>query len=64
MKLAPMMSEERGLSFGPEIFGSCRSEVDGSNGVVSFQKEWADLHSFEGLGRGLSRDFGGAWRCV
>ena len=30
--------EACGLSFGPEIFGSCRSEVDGSNGVVSFQK--------------------------
>ena len=29
----------RGLSSGPEILGSCRSEVDGSNGGVGFVKK-------------------------
>ena len=47
MKLAPMMSEARGLSSGPEIFGSCRSEVDGSNGGIGFVKKFSDSCRFE-----------------
>ena len=44
--------EARGLSFGPKIFGFCRSKAVEDHGIVSFPKSWADLHRFEGLGRG------------
>ena len=64
---APMMPrrvEARGLSSGPEIFGSCRSKAAEDQGIVSFQKLWADLHSFEWLNRWSSLVYGGAWRRV
>ena len=54
----------RGLSSVPEIFGSCRSKAAEDQGIVSFQKLWADLHSFEWLNRLSSRVYGGAWRRV
>ena len=41
-----------GLTFGPEIFGLCRSKAVEDHGIVSFPKSWADLHRFEGLGCG------------
>ena len=44
--------EAHGLSFGPKIFGFCRSKAVEDLGIVSFPKSWADLHRFEGLGRG------------
>ena len=56
--------EARGLSFGLEIFGLCRSKVVEDHGIVSFPKSWADLHSFEGLSRWSSRVYGDAWRRV
>ena len=48
-----MSPEARGLTFGPEIFGLCRSKAVEDHGIVNFPKSWADLHRFEGLGRGL-----------
>ena len=61
----PRRVEARGLSSVPEIFGSCRSKAAEDQGIVSFQKLCADLHSFEGLSRWSSRICGGAWwlRC-
>ena len=35
------------------FFGLCRSKVVKDHGIVNFPKSWADLHRFEGLGRGL-----------
>ena len=52
----------RGLTLGPEIFGSCQSEAVESSGIVHFLKLLADLHRFEGLGCGSLSDCGGAWR--
>ena len=54
----------RAWAFGPEIFGFCRSKAVKDHGIVNFPKSWADLHRFEGLGRGSSRVCGGAWRRV
>ena len=34
------------------FFGFCRSKAVEDRGIVSFLKLWADLHRFEGLGRG------------
>ena len=56
--------EARGLSFGPKIFGFCRSKAVEDHGIVSFPKSWADLHRFEGLGRGSFLVCGDAWRRV
>ena len=64
---APMMPRRvgaRGLSSGPKIFGSYRSKAAEDQGIVSFQKLWADLHSFEWLNRLSSRVYGGEWRRV
>ena len=52
----------RARVFGPEIFGFCWSKALKDHGIVSFLKSWADLHRFEGLGRGSSQVCGGAWR--
>ena len=49
---------------GLAIFRSCRSKAAEDHGIVSFQKLWADLHSFEWLSRWSSRVYGGAWRHV
>ena len=35
------------------FFGFCRPKAVEDYGIVSFLKLWADLHRFEGLGRGL-----------
>ena len=35
------------------FFGLCRSKAVEDHGIVSFPKSWANLHIFEGLGRGL-----------
>ena len=43
---------ERGYVSAPEIFGTCRSEVVESPGIVCVLELWADLHKFEGLGHG------------
>ena len=62
-----MLPEARGgawLDVWPEIFRFCRSEAVEHHGIVSFPKSWADLHRFEGLGRGSSLVCGGAWRHV
>ena len=64
MKLTPESPEACGLSFGPEIFGLCRSKAVEDHGIVSFPKSWVDLHSFEGLIRWSSQVYGGAWRRV
>ena len=56
--------EERGGLFGPEIFRFCKLEAVEHHGIVSFLKSWADLHRFEGLGRGSSRVREGVWRRV
>ena len=34
------------------FFGLCRSKAVEDHGMVNFLKSWADLHRFEGLGRG------------
>ena len=34
------------------FFGLCQSKAVEGHGIVSFPKSWADLHRFEGLGRG------------
>ena len=34
------------------FFWLCRSKAIKDHGIVSFPKSWADLHRFEGLGRG------------
>ena len=34
------------------FFGFCRSKAVEDHGIVSFLKLWANLHRFEGLGRG------------
>ena len=48
-----------GLTFGPEIFGLCRSKAVEDHGIVSFVKSYIDMHSFEGLSRWSSRVRGG-----
>ena len=50
--------EPHGLTFGLEIFGSCRSKAVEDHGIVNFPKPWADLHRFKGLGR---RSFERSW---
>ena len=47
----------RGSSFGPEIFGFCRSGPGGSPGIVRFLKFRMYLHRSEGGGR----DFRSLW---
>ena len=54
----------RGSDFGPEIFRFCLSKAVEDHGFVIFAKSWADLHRFEGVGRGVSKDFGSAWKRV
>ena len=48
----------------PEIFRSYRSKAVEDPYRANFVKLWVGLHKFEGLGRGLSKDFGGAWRRI
>ena len=43
------------------FFGLCRSKAVEAHGIVSFPKSWANLHIFEGLGRGL---FERSWLCL
>ena len=54
----------RGSDFGPEIFKFCLSKAVEDHGFVIFAKSWADLHRFEGVGCGVSKDFGSAWQRV
>ena len=56
--------EARGYASWPEIFRSCRSKAAEDPCRVSFVKFWTGSHKFEGLCRGVSKDFGGAWQRV
>ena len=56
--------EARGGLFGPEIFRFCRLEAVEHHGIVGFLKSWANLHRFEGFGRGSFLICGGMWRRV
>ena len=47
-----------------DFFGFCRSKAVEDHGIVNFIKLWANLHRFEGLGRGSLRDYGFAWGCM
>ena len=56
--------EARGCASWPEIFKSCISKAAEDPCRVSFVKFWTGSHKFEGLCRGVSKDFGGAWQRV